>query len=167
MTNGSWLPVPSADDEPSHGLWAPSDLPAPPEELSYVVVEEILGNAVGLAVSDWPEVDAHGRLRFSAPANLIGVDRTWLEQELDSHRATSEIDDRPIRIGDAFAVRNVEVGASDTNAELTIRAWQPPIYDITTEARAAAKTALYAAVAPVLDPEQARGLNAIIDEREE
>ena len=131
------------------------------------MVEEILGTSVGLAVSAWPQLDGQGRMFFSEPARLAGVDREWLEQELAEHREPSKIADRELRIGDAFAVDEVELGIAQGGLELTITGWTPPLYDLTAEARAAAKTALYAAVAPVLDPGQADDLEEIVDDVEE
>jgi hypothetical protein len=164
--SGSWLPEESARNEVSRGLWAPGELPVQPGGLSYIVLEEILGDAIGLAVSDWPEVDASGRLRFATPARLAGVDGSWLEQQLIEHRKPADIADRPLRIGDVFAVADVELGIAPGQSELTITRWTPPLYDLTAEARAAAKIALYGAVAPVLDHEQARDLQELIEEVE-
>ena len=139
-----------------------------PRGLFYVVVEEILGGAIGLTVSDWPEVDTSGRMRFPSPARLVGVDRAWLDEQLTEHRLprSPEIARRELRIGDVFAVAGVELAIAPGESELTITGWTPPIYDLTAEARAAAKIALYGAVAPVLDPEQARDLQELVEEVE-
>lgn len=108
--------------------------------LSYIVVEEIEGGMVGLAVSDWPRTDAQGRLRFDAEPVQAGVDRAALEQFLDRHRQPS----RPLRIGDVFAARTGPPTADPAG-------WiEPPVHDVTAEAREAAKIAFYSAVAPII-----------------
>jgi hypothetical protein len=162
----SWLPeaVPAA--AAGRRPWAPKGVPALPDRCSYIVVEEIIGGSIGLAVCDWPELDEQGRMRFADPAQLAGVDRTWLEQQLIDHREPADIAKRELRIGDVFAVADVELALAPGESELTIASWKPPIYDVTGEARAAAKTALYGAVAPVLDSEQARDLEELIEEVE-
>lgn len=167
MTERSWLPQEVATDGAGSRPWAPADLPAVREERSYIVIEEILGGSIGLAVSAWPQLDERGRMHFAEPARLAGVDRDWLERQLAEHRQPSDIGERPLRIGDVFAVAGVELTVAAGETELTITSWKPPIYDLTAEARAAAKTALYAAVAPVLDPEQADDLEDIVDDVEE
>jgi hypothetical protein len=106
--------------------------------LSYIVVEEIEGGMVGLAFSDWPRTDERGRLRFDSEPVQVAVEREGLERFLDQHRQPS----RPLRIGDVFAART---GPGDP---LNI---EPPVHDVTAEAREAAKIAFYAAVAPITE----------------
>jgi hypothetical protein len=142
----------------------PRDLPVSPERLSYIVVEEMIGDAIGLSVCDWPEVDDQGRLKFVARAILVGVERGWLEEQLLEHRTPHDIAERGLRIGDVFAAADVELRAREEESQLTISTWTPPINDLTAEARDAAKTAFYGAVAPVLDPGQARDLDELVEE---
>ena len=106
--------------------------------LSYVVVEEIEGGMVGLAVSDWPTTDDKGRLRFGSEPVQAALELVELERFLDLHRQPS----RPLRVGDVFAAR--------TGRRPRPGGWiEPPVHDVTADAREAAKIAFYAAVAPV------------------
>src|SRR5215204_848289 len=109
--------------------------------LSYIVVEEIEGGMVGLAVSDWPTTDDKGRLRFDSEPVQAAVELVELERFLDLHRQPS----RPLRVGDVFAART---GPPTTHPEGWI---EPPVHDVTVDAREAAKVAFYAAVAPIID----------------
>jgi len=142
--------------------WAPDGLEGQdPRGLSYVVVDEIEGGAVGLAVSEWPRVDAEGRLRFGLPPVLLGADRASLQRFLDAHRRTS----RPIRIGDVFAARTRPVEEAEARLEpmLQPEEWiEPPVYDITADARDAAKASFYSAVTPTLGPAEVAKLADLI-----
>jgi hypothetical protein len=109
--------------------------------LSYIVVEEIEGGMVGLAVSDWPTTDDKGRLRFDSEPVQAALELVALERFLDLHRQPS----RPLRVGDVFAART---GPPTTSPEGWI---EPPVHDVTADAREAAKIAFYAAVAPVTE----------------
>jgi hypothetical protein len=64
----SWLPPPSPTAaERRRRRWRPRVLEeqdADVERLSYLVVDEIVGSSVGLVLSDWPDADEQGRLRF-------------------------------------------------------------------------------------------------------
>ena len=109
--------------------------------LSYIVVEEIEGGLVGLAVSEWPRTDERGRLRFDSEPMQAAVERRAFEDFLDRHRQPG----RPLRVGDVFAART---GLPTHNPEDWI---EPPVHDVTAEAREAAKIAFYAAVAPITE----------------
>lgn len=120
--------------------------------LSYMVVDEIESGLVGLSVSPWPTVDDVGRLRFGAGrSRSVGAWRDELERFLRKNRRPRAGSSRPVRIGDVFAVVTKEpipvgqlAGPSD---------WiEPPLYDISPDARDAAKASFYAAVAPTLNP---------------
>jgi hypothetical protein len=163
LASESWLPAPQAPDESGLRPWSPEGIDAAPDRLSYVVVEEIIEGSIGLSVGGWPEVDEQGRLRFREQAALVGIDSDLLEQQLAEHRRPADIA-RPLRIGDVFAVADVEIGRGPAEQELSISGWKPPIYDISAQARAAAKSALYAAVAPILEPEQARELDELVED---
>jgi len=109
--------------------------------MSYILVDEIEGGMVGLAVSDWPRTDEEGRLRFDAEPVAVVVDRLAFERFLDEHRQPS----RPLRIGDVFAART-RLAETSPDPEKWI---EPPVHDVTADAREAAKIAFYAAVAPI------------------
>ena len=154
--------------------WAPEDVPVPAAELagfSYVVLEELVGSLALLRRWPWPDVDPYGRL-------------VWLEDsEHDSGAAAVPVDllraqlytpnklSRRPRCGDTFAVRSpadsawqAEDQVSDLRTLLT-----GPVYDISADAREAAKLAYHAGLGAVLPAEkvdeqtrteQAKALNA-------
>jgi hypothetical protein len=119
---------------------------------AYVVVDEIESNLVGLSLSPWPTVDEWGRLRFGVErARSIGAGRAELQTFLRRHRLPRKGAERPLRIGDVFAVALREPAPTDQIADPT--AWiDPPVYDVSADARDAAKASFYSAVAPTLDP---------------
>jgi hypothetical protein len=165
LADESWLPPPSTVEAGPRRPWEPEDLRgSPPERLSYVVVEEMIEDSVGLNVCGWPDVDESGRLSFTQPSTLVRVERAWLERQLAEHRdQPPDVGERPLRIGDVFAMADVELGEGE-ESELTITKFEPPIHDITAEGRTAAKTALYGALAPVLDPNQADEIRELVEE---
>jgi hypothetical protein len=172
-----WLPPPG----PESGLrtdrpWTPPGLgDATTDGLTYVVVDEILGASVGLTVSPWPTLDEKGRLRFfEGEPKTLGADRAALERFLSEHRLPREHGDRPLRVGDVFAVRTIEPALAAVEQELADtrrlepflapEEWiLPPVYDVTADAREAAKASFYAAVAPVLAPTEAALLEEIVE----
>jgi hypothetical protein len=145
--------------------WRPPALgDADPTGLSYVVVDEIEGAMVGLAVSDWPRTDEKGRLRFDSSPVLVGAERAALEHFLNRHRD----EPRALRMGDVFAARArpVETDEAEPRLEPVLdpdRSFEPPVYDITSDAREAAKLSFYGAVAPALEPEEAARLAPLMD----
>jgi hypothetical protein len=130
--------------------------------LSYAVIDDIESNFAGLSVSPWPTVDEVGRLRFGAGrSRSVGASRAELERFLARHRLPRKGARRPTRIGDVFAVSVKEPLPEDQVADPAT--WiEPPIYDITAEARDASKAAFYSAVAPTLDP-KAKSDREIVD----
>jgi hypothetical protein len=73
---------------------------------TYVVVDEIVADRVGLVVAPWPTQDAGGRLRFpTASAPRRSFRRSSLERALADHRGRGRQLQRPLRVGDAFWVR--------------------------------------------------------------
>jgi hypothetical protein len=172
----SWLPSASGREGDHARLWRPLLLArVAVEELIYVVVDEIEGSAAGLSVSDWPRVDELGRIRFPGGARMLGADRATFERFLARHRQPRELRERPLRVGDAFAVRPLPGALEQARDELEqqrrlepfldpARWINPPVYDITADAREAAKASFYAAVTPTLEPEHARELAELSDE---
>jgi hypothetical protein len=134
--------------------WKPEDLPLPAEELaasSYVVVEEVVGSLALLRRWSWPDVDQLGRL-------------SWLDDsEYDSDAATvtiellraqlytpSKLKRRP-RCGDTFAVQGpAEAGwrAEEQVSDLR-ELFSGSVYDISADAREAAKLAYHAGLGAV------------------
>jgi hypothetical protein len=137
---------------------------------AYVVVDEIVDERIGLSASPWPGRDERGRLRFADPEQdqLVGVAREAFEEFVRKNRVVGAVAadrepdpgvadalrEREVRIGDAFAIPRRTVAASAKGGGR--KAWAGArVYDISREARAAAKLAGAAAVAPPLDHEEA------------
>jgi hypothetical protein len=144
--------------------------------LAYLVVDEIVGSSVGLVLADWPSIDSEGRLRFAvAKATLmLGAERGALEHFLAGHRLPPTLAKRPLRIGDVFGVSPIAAALAPVREELVAERrlepllspeeWiAPPIYDLTAEAREAAKLTFYAAVAPTLSEDEADELRELTD----
>jgi len=131
------------------GLWEPrivrvDEQPielAPDAADAYVVVDEIVGSDVLLAVAPWPHQDAGGRLRFDdRGSEPHGYSRPELQRELDRHRDAEGQLVRALRIGDVFLVRGF--------GELA--GWQR-VLDVTGASRQAAKRAGLRVVAQPVD----------------
>jgi hypothetical protein len=151
------------------GPWLPAGLPSLPgaEERArlgpwYVVVDEMHGIGCRLAVDLWPDVDTDGRLVFETDRTTL----QWVDTDAaydvirEARRASAaapeerEIADRPLRIGDVFAVwpaaaarlgltlPPAEAGSPDRLGSAT--AQEPPggLLDVTGEARVAARAAV-------------------------
>jgi beta-lactamase superfamily II metal-dependent hydrolase len=129
--------------------------------LSYVVVDEIVGDVLALAVSPWPAADGHGRLRFEPAAmgdivmagNQLGerLYRDWVR--------------RAPRVGDVLATRlptrvlktlkagdDVVVDDTFDLAEL----FADDVYDVSADARKVAKLAYYAAASQPISAAEMR-----------
>ena len=167
-----WLPPEPPAEEPAERLWVPPSLRAVDVgSLVYVVVEELLEDAVNLLVSDWPGLDEEGRLQFSGPPIEVVADRKQLAQFLAVHRLPAELRERPLRTGDTFAFRpasDLRPLLEESNERLTPEQWiTPPVYDVSADARDVAKAAFYGAVTPTLDPAAAGRLEPIVEPRQE
>jgi hypothetical protein len=134
--------------------WSPEDLPVPAEELaglSYVVVEEFVGSLALLRRWPWPAVDPLGRLvwledsEYDSEAAAVPID--LLRAQL---YAPSKLKRRP-RCGDTFAVRGPVAAAwQDEDRVSDLRAlFSGSVYDISADAREAAKLAYHAGLGPV------------------
>lgn len=127
---------------------APAD--AADGELSYLLVEEIVRGQAHLQRWPWPEVDRDGRLTWSKLQPLgelvIGVDllRWQLYQpQVDGLRR------RP-RAGDVFAVR-WSGGRRSASRVTDLRTYVTDAYDVSADAREAAKLAYLAVQSAQLD----------------
>lgn len=155
-----------ATDESAHsaseGVWIPDEWAEriePGESDWYAVVDELMDGTAVVAYAPWPHLDEVGRLHFGEAAtdsrHALGISEERLQALVDeARRASSESDDpavveRPLRVGDAFLVRRIEDGEEPV-LDIAV--------DVTTYARAAAKKALYAAVAPRVTPAEAEAL---------
>jgi hypothetical protein len=158
----SWLPPPPPeppfDDWP---LWQPADLDV--DGKSYIVVDEIVKPTCVVAVTEWPHVDELGRVRFR-----LDVRPRLVRAELDD-LAGRLAEPRDIRIGDVYAAvvheQKLPPPESDEEAEhLAHDVAAPldwlggPLENVTLAARDVARVALYSAVAPVLEPDEAAKL---------
>ncbi|MGH2640440.1 MAG: hypothetical protein ACRDGO_01940 [Actinomycetota bacterium] len=134
----------------------------PTARLRYVVVDELFGETAELGISAWPLVDAQGRLRFAeGPTSHIEVDARRMQTFLRRHRMPRKAVGRILRAGDAFGFtirarglaaflkehETAQDRARRTMLDPTTWAWlEPPIYDVTADAREAAKLSYYAAL---------------------
>ena len=136
----------------------------PTARLRYAVVDELFADTAELSVSSWPVVDALGRLRFAdEPTTHIEVDARRMQSLLRRHRMPRKAVGRVLRAGDAFGVtvrareltafleahESSETPERERTRMLDPRTWEwlePPIYDVTSEAREAAKLSYYAAL---------------------
>ncbi len=117
----------------------------------YVVVEDVDDGRVVLEVSAWPHIDRGGRLVFDGDPYEMYQDLGELQSTVATHRKDDGITgaDRPVRIGDVFAVRGLHRNAKSLSKAETVR-------DISYAARSAAKAALFGAAASTVDPAYAK-----------
>jgi hypothetical protein len=146
--------------------WQPRTLDLPPEELerlSYLVVDEIVGDVARVSVAGWPGVDDRGRLLFDIRERARSVYATVdaLERLVAEHVQARRRRSR-LAMGSVLAaqVDDSALPEAESEEELTQRVapeprspeeWiKPPVYDIGADAREKAKQAYYAAVAPTI-----------------
>jgi hypothetical protein len=159
----SWLARPVPDTSSRGRPWRPEPLRGVRSaRLRYVVVDEVFADLAELSISRWPIVDSSGRLRFPRGVTAhVEVDARRMQTFLRRHRMPRKAVGRVLRAGDAFGVtvRGRALSAFVTKHETmpeperwrmldpTTWAWlEPPIYDVTSEAREAAKLSYYAAL---------------------
>lgn len=149
--------------------WVPRSLRRlkDPSDLSYVVVDEMDERIVRLSVSPWPVIDAYGRLRFYVRGETIqvGVPRRALQGFLSRNRRPARSATRPVRIGDVFAFK-VKGEVSDEGFYRPEDWIGRPAYDISADARDAAKASFYAAVTPTLRPKIDAEIIALAEEEQ-
>jgi hypothetical protein len=159
-----WLKAKRRPSRASKTPWKPPSLPdgASIAGLSYVVVEERVDKVVGLIIAPWPRVSSKGHLEFprEPPQLEAGVDVDELQAVLDREReppaqrpggAARELRTRDVTLGDVFAAQ-VELDALDDPATApSPGVWLgPAIYDVTPDAREAARTVFFDAVSDPL-----------------
>lgn len=158
----SWLPqFPTPSNLEGMRPWRPPTLTDPKIDvtrLTYIAVDEIIGEQVRLSLSGWPFADQVGRLRFPVArgSDSVIVDRDDFCRFLSDcgYELLPEPPDqksqhrRHLRISDVFAAelrsqaRRSHIGRVDQ--------WiVKPVYDITIDARDVAKLAYYGAVTDV------------------
>jgi hypothetical protein len=168
---GSWLARTSPAAEVQGRAWRPSTIRGiAAGRLRYAVVDEVFGELAELSLSGWPVLDALGRLRFPEAATAhLEVDASRMRTFLRRHRMPRKEAGRFLRTGDAFAFvvrrRALEAflfGARSSTASTDERrkmlepanwGWLvPPVYDVSLEAREAAKLSYNAALTGPLSP---------------
>lgn len=143
------------DLSPSAEMWIPElnrgpEDPARPlqvsDRLRYVVVDDIVEGRVALEISEWPTLDADGRLFFHDMGEEEVTSTAALQELVDEMRSSTGqyAPDRELRIGDTFAVADLQI---DGVEEITAS----ELWDISSAARRAAKAAMYGAVASTVD----------------
>jgi hypothetical protein len=171
----SWLPKKKTSGRALDRPWLPRSLrnkgfnQKSVAGLKYVVVDERVGDHLGLSVASWPNADDEGRLRFDVAGGgpeRVGIKLADLLDVLEKRSVREKSDDpaQPsVRIGDVFAAELIATPAqlSRGSLEKSLGA----IYDVSSEARKVAKLAYYSAVAPVLKREQTDAWN--LEELEE
>lgn len=144
--------------------WRPVDLPLPGGQpgFGYVVLEELVGRLALLRRWPWPEVDQCGRLVWTGGSEqdsvAAAIDVDLLRAQL---YLPNRLRRRP-RCGDTFAVQGPAAGGwseadhsnadhSDTEQEVTdLRSlFAGEVYDISADAREAAKLAYHAGLGAV------------------
>jgi hypothetical protein len=137
-----WQPFTVHGDDGSD--WRRFDVTA---EDTYVVVEDIEDGRVVFEISRWPRIDHDGRLFFGGDPAEIFDDLDTAQEAINAARAGHEVTapDRPLRIGDVFAVGGLPDDAEAIGAAMWIR-------DISLAGRNAAKAALYGAAASTVKP---------------
>ena len=161
----SWLPAAPPDLPLKGKRWKPDVIEGiSTARIRYIVVDELFADTAELSISSWPVVDALGRLRFpDEPTTHIEVDARRMQAFLRRHRMPRKAVGRLLRAGDAFAVtvRARELAAflkahespdtpeGERTRMLQPMTWEwlePPIYDVTSEAKETAKLSYYAAL---------------------
>jgi hypothetical protein len=128
-------------------------------DLSYIAVDEVSEGVVTLLVSVWPELDERGRLRFpeTGPWPSTFARRRSV---LAANRQPRQLAARPLREGDVLAARTRVGRRSSSRGRSTANWIVPPVFDVTADARDAAKVAFFRAVGTPLSRDQVASLDA-------
>ena len=120
-------------------------------DLSYLLVEEIVRGQAHLQRWPWPSADREGRLVWSVarPLGEVVVAVELLRWQLYQPQADG-LRRRP-RAGDVFAVRWA-AGRASTSRVTDLRTFFTEAYDVSADAREAAKLAYLAVQTSQLDP---------------
>ncbi len=127
------------------------------KKLLYIVVDEVVGDNLGLSLAPWPDADSQGRLRFDMPRGSLEIASTREDVEGFVFGAKRR-GRRAMTLGTVFAAR-VKKGTSaaffrkwldaaeeDLSQLKDLHKWFERPCDITEEAREVAKLAYYSAV---------------------
>jgi hypothetical protein len=115
----------------------------------YMVIDDLGGDVAICEFSSWPALDADGRLAFTGYPWRLGRPLAEAQALVDRFRTASgqPAPDRPLRIGDVFAVRGPKRGVRSLRSVTGL-------LDVSAAARTAAKAALYGAVAESMEAGQ-------------
>ena len=133
------------------------------EDWQYVLVEEVVGSTVELMRWPWPLADSRGRLFWPADAEELVLTAAVPQRlmRLQLYRPNQLL--RRPRAGDTFAVR-VHFAApgweSDRQVDDLVHLFPGPVYDVSAEAREAAKLAYQGASSAVFDGNESDDLLA-------
>ena len=166
--------------------WQPpglGELTAPESvgRLSYIVVEELSEGVASLVVSPWPGVDDRGRLRFGDEdeqfrvvanrdklSDALGASRLPIAGAPVSAALEQQLRERPLSVGDVFGARIRSLPEEDGAAIEDPVDWLAgPVFDVSADARDAAKAQANAAVAGVLKQKDLERLLAEFREEED
>lgn len=150
-------------------------------QLSYIVVEELSEGVASLVVAPWPGVDGRGRLRFGDEdeqfrvvanrdelSDALAVYRVPIAGAQVSEALERQLRERPLTVGDVFGAWTQWQVDDDGAAIEDPFAWlYASVFDVTADARDAAKAQTNAAVAGVLEQEDLEGLLAEFREEDE
>ena len=155
------MKVPEADPATGDRPWLPAGLKqhgftrATVQRLTYIVIDEIVGEDAGLSLMAWPVADSRGRLRFRELDDRVELGLTVEDLRRQLYRGWRR---RSPRIGDVFAARpepgvaaELEAGYEGQWGRSLTDLFPGPVYDVTGEAREVAKLAYYASVTAVLE----------------
>lgn len=139
---------------------------APPEQYHWVALEEWVGHraaadgtgyqggVIGLQIDRWPTIDAGGKPRFDSDAGRsLAVQADALAELLAALLGEAFT---PLRVGDVYALRLTgDLPGDETPLGIAeLRQLEPvSAFDITKEARDAAKAAFWSVLVPPLDAE--------------
>ncbi len=147
-------------------LWRPEALQAATQageelgDFAYVVVEESVDRLIVLMAWPWPEADDKGRvfwpLEKESAYKTAVTTRDLLRDQL---YRPSRLQRLP-RLGDVYAASHLGPGWAASNPVTDVRQlFDAEVYDISADAREAAKLAYQGAVAPALTTRAASDLD--------
>jgi hypothetical protein len=173
MSPRAWL-KPARDSRRTTGKpWRPPSLPSNVDvaKLDYIVVEERVDKVIGLQIAPWPRATKESHLHFpNTPAQVeVAAELGDLQRFLNENRRTPSVRDaarsralrtRPVALGDVFGAvvdREALAQGEETEAVRAVAEWlKKPVYDVTGDAREAARTTFFDAVSDPLPPKVER-----------
>lgn len=173
----NWIPEPAGRRPRGLRPWRAPSLAgrdAPISQLSYIVVHEIIEDAVTLTLSPWPAADSQGRLRFDVRHDPVhvAVGARDLCRVLKKHRLHFSVPNREgkgkngreLRVGAVFAAK---LNGPPERAGVSLEQWIARIYDITADARYVAKLSHYGALTEKWNYRRAKKLGLAQREEQE